>query len=335
MAKAEEISDSGSMATEVITTFSGRESAVLVAKTVLKNPAAIVRFWVMSPGEERYVRPPRRYELPAYHDGMRHCTSDEKYLRPTLYCNPREPLVIAMANELGAYEKPDYEFAEAANEFITHNMTLSVCPFTDVGTTLKRGTGSCWNLINVFVALCRAAGIKARITGVKRVMTEEDQEALSSVDPFFGEIYVAMADVFALGEACIDGVWMGADLLASPELQAVRGFPIKKLGEGLMASETVNDPSQEWHSESMPRFAARGMTMLRWLAPAMYERINVGILRQYALGRKIIEEAGGSEAYDLNARRRRGPFSVEKIAEEITRLTQDAERKQVLEFEER
>ncbi len=306
MARAEEISDSGSMAAEVITTLSGRELAVLVAKTVLKNPATIVRFWVMSAGEERYVRPPRRYELPAYHDGMRHCTSDEKYLRPTLYCNPREPVVIAMANDLGAYEKPDYEFAEAANEFITHNMTLAVCPFTDVGTTLKRGTGSCYNMMNVFVALCRAAGIKARYRGVKRAMTEERQEAMLSLDPFYGEIYGAMADVFGLGEACIDGVWMGADFTASPEIQAVRGLPIKKLGEGLMASETVNDPSQGWHSESMPRFAARGMTMLRWLAPAMNERVNVGILRQYALGRKIIEEAGGIEAYNQRAREKWG-----------------------------
>ena len=130
-----------------------------------------------------------------------------------------------------------------------------------------------------------------------------------SSSPVYGEIYKAMADVAVQSEACIDGVWMGVDLLASPELQAVRGLPTKNLGEGLMASETVNDPSQEWHSESMPRFAPRGMTMLRWLAPAMYQRINVGILRQYALGRKIIEEAGGIEAYNQRARKKWGPTS--------------------------
>ena len=202
---------------------------------------------------------------------------------------------------------PAGEFAEAANKFITHNMTLAVCPFTDVGTTLKRGTGSCYNLMSVFVALCRAAGIKARYRGVKRqVIPEERQDAMLSLDPFYGEIYRAMADVFGLGEACIDGVWMGADLFASPEIQAVRGLPIKKLGEGLMASETIADPSQKWHSESMPRFAARGMTMLRWLAPAMCQRMNVGILRQYALGRKIIKEAGGIEAYNQRAREKWG-----------------------------
>jgi Transglutaminase-like superfamily len=334
MVQGEETSDSRSVAAEAVTTLSRRESALLIAKTLLRNPAALIKFWVMTPGEERYVLPPRRYELPAFHDRMQHCTSDEKYLRPTLYCNPREPIVIAMANELGAYEKPDYEFAEAAYEFITRSMTLAVCPFEDVGTTLEKGTGSCWNLMNVFVALCRAGGVKARYMGVKRALTEEDQEAMSRVDPFFARIYVAMSDIFGLAEAYIDGEWVGADLTASPEIQAVRGLPIKKFGEGLIASETVDDPSQEWHSESMPRFAARGMVMLRWLAPAMNERINVGILKQYALGREIIEKAGGIEAYDRNARRRRRLLSGAPMTEQIMRLTKDAERKQVLVFEE-
>jgi hypothetical protein len=31
--------------------------------------------------------------------------TDEKYLRPTLYCNPLEPEVIALADKLGAFKK--------------------------------------------------------------------------------------------------------------------------------------------------------------------------------------------------------------------------------------
>jgi Transglutaminase-like superfamily len=327
-------SDSRSSGAEVVTTLSPRESVLLIAKTLLKDPVALIKFWIMMPGEERHVCPPRRYELPDYQDGMQSCTSEEEYLRPTLYCNPRDPVVVALANELGAFEKPDYEFAESAYEFITCNMTLAFCPFDDVRTTLERGTGSCWNLINVFVALCRAAGIKARYRGAKRAMTEGDQEAMSSIDPFFARIYVAMSDVFAVGEACIDGVWMSADLVASPELQAIRGLPIKKLGEALIASATVDDPTQGWHSESMPRFAARGMMMMKWLAPAMNERLNVGILRQYALGRQIIDEAGGIEAYDRNARRRSRLLSGEPMTKEIMRLTKEADRKKVLVFKE-
>ena len=59
-------------------------------KMLPKNPAALKKFMVMSPDEERYVRPPREYDLPEYRKGMRYCASNEKYLRPTRWCNPRE-----------------------------------------------------------------------------------------------------------------------------------------------------------------------------------------------------------------------------------------------------
>jgi hypothetical protein len=35
------------------------------------------------------------------------------------------------------------------------------------------------------------------------------------------------------------------------------------------------------------------MMMLKWFAPALMERINVGIQTQKVLGRKIVEDAGG------------------------------------------
>jgi hypothetical protein len=75
-----------------------------VAKLVLRNPGAFKKLMVMGPDEPRYSRPPRAYELPEYREGMKRCTSNEKYLRPTRWCNPREPIIVAMAHELGAYE---------------------------------------------------------------------------------------------------------------------------------------------------------------------------------------------------------------------------------------
>ncbi len=305
----------------------------MATKMLLKDPAALKRFWVMDPNEEHYVRPRRPYELPVFHDGMRHCISDEEYLRPTLYCNPREPLVIAMANELGAYEKKDREFAEAALDFIGNNLTLEVYPFDDVGATLERGTGSCWHLINVFMALCRAAGIKARGKVFKQVLTEEEQNAFLSSDPFFAKIYLAVS-VFSQGEACVDGVWMDADVAASTGMHAARGMPITTLGEGQIGTQRLADPSQVWHVESVPPFVVRSMKVVKWLAPAMRERMNVMFQQQNALGRKIIEEAGGVKAYDREARRREELLSAEKITEKITRLTKDAEGKQELVFEE-
>ena len=49
-----------------------------------------------------YIRPERRYQLPVYKKGMKYCTSNEKYLRPTLWCNTYSKEVIALANHLGA-----------------------------------------------------------------------------------------------------------------------------------------------------------------------------------------------------------------------------------------
>jgi Transglutaminase-like superfamily len=302
------------------------------AKLLLRNPRFIKKLLVLDPDEPRYVRPPREYELPTYRQGTKYCKSDEKYLRPTPWCNPRERLVIALANELGAYEKTDREFAEAALNFIDNNLTLELCPFDSVGVTLKRGTGSCWHLINVFIALCRAAGIKARGKVFEQVMTEEEQNVLMGSDPVFWEIYSAIT-VFSQGEVFVDGVWLDADVAASPETHAARGMPITKLGEGHMGTQRGVDPSQVWHTESVPPFVVRGMTMLKWFAPAARERMNVTFQQQNALGRRIIEEAGGIEAYDRKVRRREKLLSGEEIVEEITRFAEEAKRKQFLVFE--
>ncbi|KAA0010965.1 MAG: hypothetical protein FE037_04435, partial [Thermoplasmata archaeon] len=72
----------------------------------------------------RYERPPRRYEIPEYKEGMKVYESEEKYLRPTPYCNYRVPEIMALANHLGAFKKSDYEYAEAAFNFVKRNVIL-------------------------------------------------------------------------------------------------------------------------------------------------------------------------------------------------------------------
>ena len=71
-----------------------------------------------------------------------------------------------------------------------------------------------------------------------------------------------------------------------------------------------------------------------WLLPVVAERSNLPYGDALAMGREIIEEAGGIEAYDQNARERRELVPTEEITNEIARLTKDAERKQLVVFEE-
>jgi hypothetical protein len=276
----------------------------LMAKILIKNPAALRKLRVMGPDEERYVRPPRQYEIPPFYEGMKYCTSNEKYLRPTRGCNPREPMVVAMVNELGAYDKADYEFAEAAFDFVTRNLYMEMCPIDSAGVTLKRGTGTCFHLANAFVALCRAAGIKARYRLFRLTMSQNLQNQFLDIDPLFSEINEVFGSftIEAQGEACIDGTWMIDHPAAVIALPAAVGGPIIRFGEETMGQDANMVPGTLTCPESISFMIGRGIALFNRMAPATNERANVGLQKAYALGRKAIEEAGGLEAYDQKAR---------------------------------
>jgi len=312
-----------------------------VATLMLRNPGAFKKLVMMGPDEPRYVRPMRAYELPECRERMRRCTSNEKYLRPTRWCNPREPFVVAMAHELGADELSDWKFADAAYWWVKTNIESELLPLDSVSATLQRGTGTCMHATSLWVALCRAAGIKARYKEFKTMMNDVAMR-LDVVDLMdLGENEQAMipsalnTETAVLeGEACIDGRWVVADVGDRLELFAQYGAPILKLGEDAMDLVVTAIPgTMVKHLESVPLMSGITLRAACWFAPVMMERANV--IHSAPLGRQIIEEAGGIEAYDQKARRKRGKLVVtEDITEEITRLTKDAEHKQLVVFKE-
>jgi hypothetical protein len=261
----------------------------------------------MGPDEPRYVRPPREYELPAYREGMKHCISNEKYLRPTRWCNPREPLVVAMAHELGAYELSDWEFAEAAYWFVKTNVASEILPLDSASATLRRGTGTCYHLTALWVALCRAAGIKARFKEFKTMLNDVAmdlnsaeilglKEAEEALIPDMLNTGISVIE----GEVCIDGKWVVGDPGEKPELYAQYGAPILKLGEDAVGL-IFSTPGTIRHFESLPLLLGMAMRAPCWFAPVVIERAN--IIHSAPLGKKIIEEVGGLEAYDKRARK--------------------------------
>ena len=62
---------------------------------------------------------------------------------------PRKPEVIALANELSAYELSDYEFTDAAYWFVNTKLIAKMLPLDGVSTTLTRETGTRYQLISV------------------------------------------------------------------------------------------------------------------------------------------------------------------------------------------
>ncbi|MGZ4904814.1 MAG: transglutaminase domain-containing protein [Halobacteriota archaeon] len=284
-------------------------AAFAFAKFILVHPSAFMKNRKMRPDEERYIHIARRYEIPAFRKDMRHSASNEVYLRPTRYCNPREPEIIAMANALGAYELSDREFAEAAFWFVKDNIAFEMLPLDSAVNTLKRGTGTCIHYITLFNALCRAAGIKARY---KFFAMSYERYSTSSrhgggiIDPLWDGMYDSLGYVMAEAESevYIDGVWMVSYPVTPAEVQASAGLPIIKLGEEPIGVFFDVIPRTTRRVESVPIGIDWGVKILLRISPASGERVAVHYQRRDKRGRQVIAEAGGREAYNRMARER-------------------------------
>ena len=262
------------------------------------------RFRQPGASDERYVRPPRRYTLPPHQEGLPHCRSSRRFLRPTRYCDSRAPEVIALANALGAYEGSDAAFAEAAFEFAKEQLTFEIGPIVPVEETLRRGTASCFDSISVFIALCRCAGIPARYKLFTGDMIQNWRDALIEIDPLMRKWYDAISTFMfeGEGEAYVDGEWWVAHVGPTAERQAASGLPITQFGEDSLGLWFHAKPGTIMHLESIPPGLALGSRAFFAISPGSVERVNVSATKQIAKGRRIIEAAGGLEAYDAQAR---------------------------------
>ena len=284
-----------------------------LSKTLLLNLSDLKQLRVVPANQERYIRPTREYDLPVYSTDMKHCVSDEKYLRPTLYCNPQAPEVIALAHRLGAYQVSDREFAEAAFHLVKEQMCLEILPFNPVEQTLQRGTGTCFHLITAFIALCRAAGIKARYKMFAMNMIKAWQDALVEVDPLVKKWYDSMGYfmIEGEGEVLLDNTWTVAHVGPKAERQAAAGIPITKFGEDSLGRWFFAIPGTIMRMESIPYGLGGATRFLQRIAPGSMERVNISIQKQIARGRDIIAESGGLKEYDAEARKKKGPKTPE------------------------
>lgn len=287
--------------------------AFSLSKILITNMGDLKKVNKSSVSTKRYVRPPRRYELPVYHEKMQAYESDEKYLRQTRYCNCHSPEIIALANHLGAFKKSDYEFAESAFAFAKRNLDLEIMVLDDVEPTLHRGTGTCLQINSVFVALCRAAGIKARYRLFSVIQSQAMYEEV--YDPLMKRWYDALGyfSIEADIEVFIEGKWVTANAGPTPDRQAAMKSPITKLGESAVGMWFDEIPGTSMLSESLPYGIGLLSQALIRIAPGTVDNINANIQDQISKGKKIIAAAGGEVAYDRQARQQKDKFKMPTI----------------------
>jgi hypothetical protein len=281
-----------------------------------KLPVILKKIRRMEPDEERYVRPCRPYELPEYRKGMKYCTSNEPYLRRVQWCNPHDHNVIAMAHELGSYELSDREYAEVAYWWLKENIWYEFSDWYSAGETLRRGVGACLHLANVYVALCRCAGIKSRFKGFKMYMSPSMKSKFFALEEEFADFWDALGGVVPELEAevFVDGTWMAAYTPQPSALTAcTNGWPITEFGESGMELYFDVVPGSVKRFEALSLGLGINTKLVTMLMPAVTERLNVGMSRRQMRGRQNIEDAGGIDGYNRMARRKREQFSPEEI----------------------
>ncbi len=291
---------------------------LLMVKMLIKNPAMLIKLRRLGVDEERFVPPPRPYELPEYRKGMKYSTSKEPYVRARRWCNPREPLVIALANELGAYEVSDREFAEAAYWWMKTNMWYAMSGFDRPSQTLRRGSGMCFHFINTYVALCRCAGIKARYKSYRMKLQALEREVFTDVDPGFASVFDAAGGAIdeAEAELYIDGAWVTAYLAQTVALTAATGWPICEFGESSLGTYFEALPGSIYHYETIPLGIGLSLKVQNMIAPATMERLNARMSRVQQLGLEEIERAGGIQEYNKAAKKRREVYSADELLNE-------------------
>jgi hypothetical protein len=289
--------------------------ALSVAKLLITSASDVKRFRRPSSSEQRYERPERLYELSPYRDSMQVTHSRERYLRPTRYCDPRAPEVVAVAHSLGAFQTSDIEYAEAAFEFAKEKMTLEIAPIDSAAASLRRGTGTCFDLITVFIALCRAGGIPARYKIYSTGMIQAWEDSVINVDPLLKKWFNALG-YFLMegeGEAYVDGAWRVAHVGPRAERQAAAGIPITRFGEDSLGVWFTAQPGTIMRLESLPLGLAAGSRILHKISPGSMERVSISVVKQIEQGREILAQAGGVRAYDEHVRRTKKPPSRQEV----------------------
>jgi len=220
-----------------------------------------------------------------------------------MYCNSHAPEIVALAHQLGAYQKSDREFAEAAFEFAKRKLILEMLPLDGVENTLQRGTGTCLHELSVFVALCRAAGIKARYKLYSMTMIDAWSDTLAD-DPMVKKWSDAMGYFMIHGEAeaYVGGKWMVCDVGPTPERQAASNIPITRFGEDSIGIWFSVIPGTIMEVESISFGLNAMMKLVFKVAPATVDNVNANILDQIKRGEKILAEKGEKE-YDAEIRK--------------------------------
>ncbi len=158
---------------------------------------------------------------------------DEKYLRPTRFCESNSLEIRALAHELRAETESDIKFVQAAFNWVKNKKYLVFKPISGALQIFKTKGGVCLDQLSLLTAITRAGGIPARYRLYGLAPTQELYNVMVAPNPIIKETYEALGFLDAMhGEAelMVNGTWIHGDPTFSDELSVGLGIPISELG---------------------------------------------------------------------------------------------------------
>lgn len=170
------------------------------------------------------------------------------YLAATAYLDADHELVIETARELTdgcateaeKLERIYYYVRELPYE-ILESFEYLARGEREASAVLRHGRAFCMGKASSFVALCRAAGIPARI-GFQKLHAPEKEFMSEEVRELWGERELPW---HSLGEAYLDGRWLKLDATIPSRVAADKGKPYEQEFDGVNDIPTVEGPIVE------------------------------------------------------------------------------------------
>lgn len=167
------------------------------------------------------------------------------YLKATEYIDSDHPDVIAKARELTSGCRTDRERLERIYYFVRelpYDILASFAYLAEGGRrasdVLSAGTAFCMGKASSFVALCRAAGIHARV-GFQQLHCPDKTFMSEEVRRLWGDRPLPW---HSLGEARLDGRWLKLDATIDSVAANAKGRPYAREFDGRQDILSVEGP---------------------------------------------------------------------------------------------
>ena len=175
-------------------------------------------------------------------------TTTDPYLAATEYFDAEHPLVWATAAELtdgaaGDVERVGhiYHYVRSLPYDVLASFRYLAEGRRSASDVIEHGVAFCMGKASSFVALCRAAGVPARVAF--QTLDSPGMEFISpAVRPLWGGKTGRPLSWHSLGEARLNGHWVKLDATIDPPTAARQGKPYRQDYDGVSDIQTVEGP---------------------------------------------------------------------------------------------